>query len=130
MLPPTEHSTRTCKRSTTQGLAFSLTSGAHWRTANIPETHTYAGQPYDLNNVAAAQELDYASAVVPAGETFSGPVPPLTLPDKAKHAKAVVFVGVIAAKVERERQSVNVDKGVVAQTQGMLDLKTTLDITE
>ena len=124
-----EDSRRVIKEATRRGLAFSLTSGAHWGTANIPETHTYAGQPYDLDNMAAAQELDYVSAVVRAGETFFGPVPPLTLPDKAKHAKAVVFVGAIAAKVERERQSVNVGNGVAAQTQGILDLKATLDIT-
>ena len=40
-------------------------------------TYTYAGQPYDLDNIAAAKEVDYASAVVRAGagETLSGPVP-------------------------------------------------------
>jgi hypothetical protein len=125
-----EDSRRVIKEATRLGLAFSLTSGAHWATANLPDTHTYAGQPYHLDNIAAAQELDYASAVVRAGETLSGPVPRLTLPDKAKHAKAVVFLGAIAVKVERERQPVNVGNGVFIQTQGMLDLKTTLDITD
>ncbi len=41
----------------------------------------------------------------------------------------MVFVGAVAVKVERERKSVNVGKGVFTQAQGMLDSKTTLDIT-
>ncbi len=125
-----EDSRRVIKQATRRGMAFSLTSGAHWGTANIPDTHVYAGQPYDLDNIAAAQELDYASAVVRAGETFSGPVPRLTLPDQANHAKAVVFAGAVAVKVERERRPVDVGNGIFSQAQGVLDFRTRLDITE
>ncbi|HLI02047.1 MAG TPA: glycosyl hydrolase, partial [Acidimicrobiales bacterium] len=124
-----EDSRRVIRGAVRRGLAFSLTSGAHWGTANIPDTHAYGGQPYDLDSPAAAQELDYASIVIRGGETFAGPVPPLTLPQKAKGARVVTLLGVLAVHLESERRSIEAADGTFTQTQGVLDLKTVVDLT-
>lgn len=125
-----EDSRRIIAGATALGLGISLTSGAHWGTANLPDTHSYGGLPYDLDNPAASQELDYASVVVRSGEAFSGPVPRIVLPDKSKGAAVVSFIGVVAAKVERHRHPIDVAGGVLLQSQGVLDLESAVDLTD
>lgn len=60
------------KKATENGLGISLTSGAHWANANLPDTYTWDGADYNPDNKAASQELDYATISLTAGEQFAG----------------------------------------------------------
>lgn len=63
------------REATRLGLGFSLTSGAHWASANLPDTYVWGGEPYTPDNKAAAKELDYATVLLASGEHFSGKLP-------------------------------------------------------
>ncbi|MPV51454.1 hypothetical protein GCG21_15850 [Pseudactinotalea sp. HY160] len=52
------------EETTKHGLGFSLTSGTHWATANLPDTYTWDGATFDLDNKAASQELDYGTILL------------------------------------------------------------------
>ena len=56
------------REATRLGLGFSLTSGAHWATANLPDTYTWDGEKYTPDCKAAAKELDYATVLLKSGE--------------------------------------------------------------
>lgn len=42
------------KKATENGLGISLTSGAHWANANLPDTYTWDGADYNPDNKAAS----------------------------------------------------------------------------
>ena len=78
VLPPTEHSTRTCRRSTTQGLAFSLTSGAPLEDRQHPrDAHLRRAALRSQQRGGSSGDSTMTSALVPAGETFLRPRPTL-----------------------------------------------------
>lgn len=97
--------------ATRLGLGFSLTSGSHWATANLPDTYVWNGEPYNPDNKAASKELDYATVLLRGGESFDGVLP---YPVKTKaiagdiHGSAATytvyeFQGVVAAKLLKAR---------------------------
>lgn len=127
------------EEATRLGLGFSLTSGSHWANANLPDTYTWQGKPYNPDNKAAAQEIDYATILLQAGEAFRGELP---LPVKLKlvagdiHGTAATYQehslqGVIAARVVRPREGSGQECGYAQGTgTGVLDVGTLTDITD
>ena len=63
------------RKATELGLGFSVTSGTNWANANLPDTWTYGGEPYNPDNKAASQVLDYATICLDGGESFCGELP-------------------------------------------------------
>lgn len=109
------------REATRLGLGFSLTSGAHWATANLPDTYEWDGEKYTPDCKASAKELDYATILLNAGEAFSGKLP---LCKKIEHKsdrrmsdahggktdfKRFDFQGVVAAKVIKARENCGQD---------------------
>lgn len=100
------------EEATRYGLGFSLTSGANWANANLPDTYVWNGQPYNPDNKAAAKELDYATVYVTRGERFCGSLPRpqrIEAVESDIHGIAAtyreyLFQGVVAAKVLTPRQ--------------------------
>ena len=131
--------TRLIVEETTQlGLGFSLTSGAHWANANLPDTYIWQGEPYNPDNKAAAQELDYATILLPAGERFNG-VLPLSLPveanagdfkgREASYTKQI-FQGVVAAKLLAPRaNSGQAFAYAQGEGTGVLDAESLIDLS-
>jgi len=127
------------EETTRLGLGFSLTSGAHWANANLPDTYTWQGEPYNPDNKAAAQELDYATIVLAAGEHFDG-VLPLSLPVQTRiddfHGHAATytrqrFQGVIAVKLITPRiNSGQAYAYAQGEGTGVIDVNSLLDLTE
>lgn len=118
------------------GLGFSLTSGTHWANANLPDTYTWDGEPYDPDNKAASKELDYTTVALAAGETFSGALPYSVRPEgeEGDFGANVVyteeeFMGVVAAKVVTAREGYGVD-GAEGEGTGVLDLASVVDLTD
>lgn len=66
---------RIIREATRLGLGFSLTSGAHWATANLPDTFSWQGEPYTPDSKACAKELDYATVLLEPGQSFDGKLP-------------------------------------------------------
>lgn len=117
--------------ATKRGLGFSLTSGTHWATANLPDTYEWDGAKFDLDNPAAMQELDYGTLLVKGGDTFEGtlPMPPLTT--NARNAKKFSFQGAVAAKLTKVRPSSGQDFEFREGTGfGELDLDSLTDISD
>ncbi|MCL2164519.1 MAG: hypothetical protein FWH55_09050 [Oscillospiraceae bacterium] len=90
------------EETTKRGMGFSLTSGAHWGNANIPNTYEYEGKQWNADHRAAAQRLHFTNTTVTAGATYSGT---LGLPAAAnnnanRHNAVTVFnlVSVVAMK--------------------------------
>ncbi len=127
------------EESTKHGLGFSLTSGAHWANANLPDTYVWKGELYSPDSKAAAKELDYATIRLQAGETFSGALP---LPVKlvsvagdihgtAASYKEQIFTAVVAAKVLTARENSGQAFGYAqGEGTGTIDLKTLTDLTD
>lgn len=125
--------------STRLGLGFSLTSGAHWANANLPDTYVWKGVPYNPDNKAAAKELDYATVRLKAGETFCGALPlpvKLTVVAGDIHGTAAsyqeqLFQAAVAAKLLRPREKSGQDFGFAqGEGTGILDIKTLTDLTD
>ncbi|MFF6984278.1 glycosyl hydrolase [Streptomyces sp. NPDC008343] len=91
------------EEATARGLGFSLTSGTHWATANLPDTYIWDGAKFDYDNKAASKELDYATVLLDAGERFEGALPRAVKPSQSAHSTENVFEGVVAAKLTRPR---------------------------
>jgi len=107
------------EEATKLGLGFSLTSGAHWANANLPDTYSWQGEAFTPDHKAASKELDYAVIRLDGGKTFCGVLPyPLGKRDKNERTDAVhndihsssrnfreqIFQAVVAAKVITPRE--------------------------
>lgn len=124
------------EKAAEMGLGFSLTSGAHWSNANLPDTFNWNGSPYNADNVAASKELDYATVLVGAGESFDGeiPYPPQAMiggnggvpANYSEH----VFEGVVAARLVAPREGSGQEFGYAEGTGvGTLDLSSITDLS-
>ena len=130
------------REATRLGLGFSLTSGAHWATANLPDTYTWDGEKYTPDCKAAAKELDYATVLLKSGEAFSGRLPlckkiELKLRPGQSDAhggktdfKRFDFQGVVAAKVLKARANCGQDFDYAeGEGTGTLDPDSLMDLT-
>ena len=126
------------KETTRLGLGFSLTSGAHWANANLPDTYIWQGAPYNPDNKAAAQELDYGTALLAPGERFCGalplPVPVSTrIDDFHGHAATYTrhhFEGVVAARMVTPRENCGqAFGGAQGDGTGIIDVDSLLDLS-
>jgi hypothetical protein len=109
------------------GLGFSLTSGTHWANANLPDTWSWQGKKYDLDNRAAAKELNFATVNVAGGATFDSVLPKPVIPSQASSATEFVFQAVVATKVITARSDAGVNNAEGSGT-GVIDLST-IDLT-
>lgn len=130
------------KKATELGLGFSVTSGTNWANANLPDTYVYDGEPYNPDNKAASQVLDYATICLGAGEKFSGELPKVKISggDEERDelndmhgsngaATKQVFQGVVAARIIKVREGAGVDGDEGIGT-GVLEFSSLTDITE
>lgn len=124
--------------ATRLGLGFSLTSGSHWATANLPDTYVWDGRPYNPDNKAASKELDYATIRLKAGEAHTGVLPyPVRIAAIAGdiHGSAAtyteyVFQGVVAAKLLKAREESGQDYGYAEGVgTGVLDAESLVDLS-
>ena len=131
------------REATRLGLGFSLTSGAHWATANLPDTYVWDGEQYTPDCKAAAKELDYATVLLGAGEAFSGKLPlckkiELKLRPGQSDAhggktdfKRFDFQGVVAAKVLKKRENCGQDFYYAeGEGTGVLDPDSLMNLTD
>ena len=127
------------RKATELGLGFSLTNGAHWATANLPDTYTWEGEPFGPDSRAASKELDYATILLEPGGKWSGVLPyPTPVISKSEDAhgtnanyKVQVFQGVVCAKILKERPESGQDHAYAEGTDpGELDASTLQDLTE
>ena len=126
------------REATRLGMGFSLTSGAHWASANLPDTYVWQGQPYNPDSKAAAKELDYATVLVSGGQRFDGQLP-LCPPTKSVagdfHGAKMTctrydFQGVVAAKLLEKRENCGQDFGYAeGQGTGKLCLDSLTDLS-
>ncbi len=124
------------EEATRLGLGFSLTSGANWANANLPDTYVWEGQRFGPDSKAAAKELDVATIMLHAGEAYSGvlPLPAKVSPKKSDvHGTAVgyqeqLFQAVVAARVLRPREGCGPGYAQGAGT-GILDISSLTDLT-
>ncbi len=100
------------REATRLGLGFSLTSGAHWATANLPDTFVWRGEEYSPDSIASCKELDYATVLLKPGERFSGALPLCRKPEavsgdahgaETKYSR-FDFQGVVAARLLKKRE--------------------------
>ena len=126
------------EEATRLGLGFSLTSGTHWASANLPDTYVWKGEPYNPDNKAAAKELDYATVLVKGGEAFCGQLPypvPIQATEGDMHGSAAsftqyVFQGAVAAKLVQERPGSGQEYGYAqGEGTGKLDMKSLTDLS-
>ena len=131
------------REATRLGLGFSLTSGAHWATANLPDTYTWDGEAYTPDCKAAAKELDYATILLNAGESFSGELPlckkiELELRPGMSDAhggktdfKRFDFQGVVAARILKKREGSGQDFAYAeGEGTGVLDPDSLMNLTD
>ena len=127
------------QEATERGLGFSLTSGSHWATANLPDTYVWQGRPYNPDHKAASKELDYATILLQPGECFEGKIPyPVHIEAVAGdiHGSAAtytehVFQGVVAAKLIKAREGAGQDYAYrEGSGTGALDASTLVDLTD
>ncbi len=124
--------------ATELGLGYSLTSGTHWSNANLPDTYEWDGQIFNADSKAASKELDYATIVLDAGESFDGVLPYAVEVEAEGNADLGitsaaytenVFQGVVAAKVISARENAGEDYAEGEGT-GELDFASLTDLTE
>ena len=132
------------EEATRHGLGFSLTSGANWSNANLPDTYVWKGMPYNPDNKAAAKELDYATIRLSAGESFHGalplPVKVIGSADKknfdARHGSSAayqeqLFQAVVAVKLITPRKNSGQNFGYAqGEGTGIIDVETLTDLTD
>ncbi|WP_157571170.1 glycosyl hydrolase [Nocardioides insulae] len=119
------------EEATKHGLGFSLTSGTHWATANLPDTYDWDGAKFDYDNKAASKELDYSTVLVDARERFNGDLPLPVRPEQSKDAQEYVFEGVVAAKLTETRPGSGQDNEFKEGTgTGTLDFDSLVDLTD
>ena len=127
------------EEATRLGLGFSLTCGSNWANANLPDTYTWQGAPYNPDSKAAAKELDYATILLKPGEAFRDILP---LPVKTSSVKGGVsktidsyteyfLQGVIAARVITPRKNSGQEFAYAqGEDSGVLDISSLQDLTE
>ncbi|MFU8874415.1 glycosyl hydrolase [Micromonospora sp. SL4-19] len=114
-----------------RGLGFSLTSGAHWATANLPDTYTWQGAKYSPDNKAASKELDYSTVLLAPNESFNSNLPRSVLPSQSANAQELVFQGVVAAKITAPRTNSGQSNGFrEGSGTGTLDFASLVDLTD
>ncbi len=122
-----------------RGLGFSLTSGAHWANANLPDTFVWDGEPYNPDNKAASKELDYATILLDGGEQFNDILPYSKQLEAVEHDNEGttanytehIFVGAVAGKVIEERAESGQEYEYAEGTEaGVLDLSSVVNLTE
>ena len=116
------------RKATELGMGFSLTSGANWSNANLPDTYVWKGKPYNPDNKAASKELDYATILLKAGETYAGLLPyPIKLDyDYTEH----IFYGVVKAKIIKPREKCGQEYDYAeGEGTGVLEFDSLEDIT-
>ncbi|WP_327672842.1 MULTISPECIES: glycosyl hydrolase [unclassified Streptomyces] len=119
------------EEATARGLGFSLTSGTHWATANLPDTYTWDGATFDYDNKAASKELDYATVLLQSGEAFEGALPRAVKPKQSADSKENVFEGVVAAKITKPRKDSGQTPGYGQGTgTGELDFGSLTDLSD
>ena len=129
------------RNATKLGLGFSVTSGTNWANANLPDTWTYDGEPYNPDNKAASQVLDYATICLGAGERFSGELPKVSATAGSEEGSTgdmhssdgnftrQIFQGVVSARIIRGRKGAGVNYAE-GQGTGVLDLSSLTDISD
>nr|WP_300050499.1 glycosyl hydrolase [uncultured Nocardioides sp.] len=112
-------------------LGFSLTSGTHWATANLPDTWSWQGARFDLDNKASSQELNYSTVLLNAGERHNAALPRPVLPTQAAAARVMTYQGVVAAKITTARTNSGQANGYREGTgTGNLDFSTLVDLSD
>lgn len=115
------------EEATRLGLGFSLTSGAHWSHANLPDTYTWSGEPYNPDSRAASKTLDYATLLLEPGEVFDGTLP---LPPAVAGVSHYDFQGVAAARIVTPRANAGQAHSYAQGTGiGVLDFDSATDLT-
>lgn len=114
--------------ATRKGLGFSITSGTHWATANLPDSFSWGGSRFDSDNQAASKELDYATVSLPVGGTFDAALPHPVIKPRFEKAKEYILQGVVAAKILKSRRGAGQAFSEGTGT-GVLDLKSVKDIS-
>lgn len=129
------------RSATKLGLGFSVTSGTNWANANLPDTWTYDGEPYNPDNKAASQVLDYATICLNARERFSGELPKVSATAGSEEGSTgdmhssdgnftrQIFEGVVSARIIRGREGA-AENHAEGQGTGVLDLSSLTDISE
>lgn len=117
------------REATKRGLGFSLTSGTHWATANLPDSYIWDGANFDLDNRAASKELDYATIAVSAGRTFEGVLPLPVRTARFEKAETYLLQGVVVAKILKPRPDAGANYAEGSST-GILDFKSLTDISD
>ncbi len=121
------------------GLGFSLTSGAHWANANLPDTFVWDGEIFSPDNKAASKELDYATILLHEGESFDGELPlsPMIKAAEGDTTGAAadyqqhVFQGAVAAKLVKERPESGQEYGYAEGGEpGVVDMASLLDLSD
>ena len=131
------------REATRLGLGFSLTSGAHWATANLPDTYTWQGEKYNPDSKASAKELDYATIILAPGEKYDDDLPhskKIELRQSSRMMDAhgtdlaysrYVFQGVVAARLLKKREGSGQEFGFAEGTgTGIIDPETLTDLTD
>ncbi|MBE2320727.1 hypothetical protein DVA67_032510 [Solirubrobacter sp. CPCC 204708] len=114
-----------------RGLGFSLTSGTHWATANLPDTYTWEGAKFDYDNKAASKELNYSTVLLAAGDAFNDKLPAPVKPTQSAASKELLFQGVVAAKITQARPQSGQANGFREGTgTGQIDFDTLVDLTD
>lgn len=129
------------RNATKLGLGFSVTSGTNWANANLPDTWNYDGEPYNPDNKAASQVLDYATICLDAGERFNGVLPKVSATAGSEEGSTgdmhssdgnftrQIFEGVVSARIIRGRKGAG-ENYAEGQGTGVLDLSSLTDISE
>lgn len=130
------------REATRLGLGFSLTSGAHWATANLPDTYTWDGEKYNPDSKASAKELDYATIILAPGESFDSVLPHSKKIELKQNSRMMDahgtdlaytrydFQGVVAAKLLRKREGSGQDFGYAEGTgTGIINPDTLTDLS-
>lgn len=123
------------------GLGFSVTCGTNWANANLPDTWSYDGEPYNPDNKAASQVLDYATICLAPGERFSGELPKVRATVGSEEGSTSdmhssdgnftrqIFEGVVSARIIRGRKGAG-ENYAEGQETGVLDFSSLTDISE
>ena len=137
----TNDTMRIIKKATELGLGFSVTSGTNWANANLLDTYTYDGEPFNPDNKAASQVLDYATVYLNAGEQFNGELPKSIISSAEEEGSTSdmhssngaftkqTFEGAVVAKVIQGREGAGEDYAEGTGT-GVIDFSTLTDVTE
>lgn len=129
------------RTATKLGLGFSVTSGTNWANANLPDTWSYGGEPYNPDNKAASQVLDYVTICLDGGERFCGELPKVTAAAGSEEGSTSdmhssdgnftkqIFEGAVSARIIRGRTGAG-ENFAQGEGTGVLDLSSLTDLSE